>query len=193
MHEVHRADHDGQSNGTPDRGNGDIARGREEKQPEAEADQKSGQTEESDDDTAGGGDPLATLEPEPHGKAMSHQRAERRQRAGSRSRLHSCCSAPMKGDENRNESLQEIEEENHVAPLLAQDAQGIGGADIAAPLGPQIDTADFTSDESRRNRSQQIGADRDQKPWKQGTHSTRSQHPQRKGQGKRMRGNFRFL
>ena len=72
--------------------------------------------------------------------------------------------SPIKGNQNREQPFQEIQEEDRVAPFLAQDAKHIGRPDVPATLGADIDAAKFARKKTEGNRSQQIGTKSDQKP-----------------------------
>ena len=77
---------------------------------------------------------------------------------------------PAEGELHRDPCLEEIEEEDAIAPLLAEHAQGVGGADIAAPFGADVDAAEAPCEVAKGDRSDQVGSDGDQKPRKKGMH-----------------------
>ena len=77
---------------------------------------------------------------------------------------------PAEGELHREPCLQEIKEEDGIAPLLAEHAQDVGRADVAAPFGADVDAAETPREVAERDRSDQVGSDGDQKPGKKGMH-----------------------
>ena len=74
--------------------------------------------------------------------------------------------APMIGCEYWQQPFEKINQEDRVAPRLAEDAQRIGCADITAPRPAQIDTAAAPRQKPRRDGAEQIRTKGNQKPGK---------------------------
>ena len=106
-----------------------------------------------------GCDPLAAAKSEIDRKEMSEKGQRRRADAknvrstkgGLRARREAVCQ--LHDDRDRHRTLQEIEQEHERAELSAQDATGVGRADVAAASLEEIDAAGAANEITERDRA----------------------------------------
>ena len=61
-----------------------------------------------------------------------------------------------KSDSDRRKPFQCVEGENQIAPLLSKHSQDIGGANIPAPVFPDVNSADARDEEPVWARAEEI-------------------------------------